>query len=155
MADESLTLGRLDDQIRWYSREAGACQRFYTRAKVLEIVIAAFIPLGSVIKLAEGPVIIGSLGVVITVIEGILHLNQYQQKWISFRGTAEALKHEKYLYLASAGPYANAANAPAVLAERIEALMSQENVQWASTQLSTAVTATTSRTGTGTSSESG
>jgi hypothetical protein len=32
----------------------------------------------------------GGLGVVITVLEGMLHLNQYQQNWINYRSTCEA-----------------------------------------------------------------
>jgi hypothetical protein len=32
-------------------------------------------------------------------------LNQYQQDWITCGSTREALTHEKYLFLAKAGPY--------------------------------------------------
>ena len=49
----------------------------------------------------------GGLGVLITGIEGMLHLNQYQQNWINYRSTCEALKHEKYIYLHKAAPYAS------------------------------------------------
>jgi len=68
--------------------------------------------------------------VLITILEGILHLNQYQENWTNYRTTAESLKHEKFLYLAKAGPYANAVDPRASLAERIEAIVSQENSQW-------------------------
>jgi Protein of unknown function (DUF4231) len=68
------------------------------------------------------------------VLEGLLHLNQYQQNWTTYRSTCEALKHEKYVYLANAGPYANAAAAHALLAERIESTVSQEHAQWSSIQ---------------------
>jgi hypothetical protein len=44
------------------------------------------------------------------------------------------LKHEKYLYLANAGPYATVAVAHALLAERIESLVSQEHAKWAAGQ---------------------
>ena len=64
----------------------------------------------------------------ITILEGILQLNQYQQIWTMYRATSEALTHEKYLFLALAGPYATAGvNPPVLLAERIETIMSQEN----------------------------
>jgi len=46
----------------------------------------------------------------------------------------EALKHEKFLYLAAAGPYATATNAHTLLAERVESLVSQEHAKWASGQ---------------------
>ena len=48
--------------------------------------------------------------------------------------TSEALKHEKFLYLAHAGTYATAANPEALLAERIEGRVSQEHASWASEQ---------------------
>ena len=55
--------------------------------------------------------------------------------WITYRSTCESLKHEKYVYLGKAGPYAGSADAHAVLADRIEALVSQEHAKWASGQL--------------------
>jgi hypothetical protein len=44
------------------------------------------------------------------------------------------LKHEKYLYLAQAGPYAGADKPVVVLAERTESLISQEHAKWVSLQ---------------------
>jgi len=61
-------------------------------------------------------------------------LNQYHTNWMSYRATCEALKHEKFLYAALAGPYAGSANALALLAERVESLVSQEHAKWYSTQ---------------------
>jgi Protein of unknown function (DUF4231) len=48
---------------------------------------------------------------------------------VLYRSTAEALKHEKYLFLTDAGPYASA-DRLRVLAERIECLISQEHAKW-------------------------
>ena len=70
----------------------------------------------------------------IALIEGLQQLNQYHENWISYRSTAEALKHEKFLFLSKAGPYASADNPMALLAERIESLVSQEHAKWASSQ---------------------
>jgi Protein of unknown function (DUF4231) len=66
--------------------------------------------------------------------EGILHLNQYQQLWSTYRSTREALKHEEYVYLGKAGPYSGAADPHVLLAERIESCVSQEHAQWSSIQ---------------------
>jgi len=49
-----------------------------------------------------------------------------------YRSTCEYLKHGKYLFLASAGPYRNAENPATLLAERIETLVSQEHAKWIS-----------------------
>lgn len=75
----------------------------------------------------------GGLAAVIVVLEGVQHLYQYQQNWITYRSTAEALKHERYLYLAQAGPYADR-DPHRQLAERLEGLVSQEHAKWTASQ---------------------
>jgi hypothetical protein len=130
-------LNRLNDQLSWYSQKSRAARRAFKRIKVTEIVAAALIPALSGHSWPRYPslltYVIGALGVVITILEGLLHLNQYQENWTAYRATAESLKHEKFLYLAKAGPYANAADPRAALAERVEATLSQENSQWVAT----------------------
>jgi hypothetical protein len=125
---------RLEDQIAWYDRNSIANQKIYKRFKVIEIIAAATIPLLSMLTLPHVAYVIGGLGVIITVLEGLLHLNQYQQNWIAYRSTCESLKHEKFTYLGKASPYANVADPYALLAERIESLVSQEHAKWASSQ---------------------
>jgi hypothetical protein len=65
------------------------------------------------------------------VLEGVQQLQQYQQNWTSYRSTCEQLKHEKFLFLARAGPYATGDPAKQ-LAERVESLVSQEHAAWVS-----------------------
>jgi len=121
------TWDRLEDQIRWYSRKSGESQRFYKWLKLLEIAVAAALP---VVAAVHSPVwVTGGLAAVIVVLEGAQHLYQYQEHWIIYRSTAEALKHERYLYLAQAGPYAGD-DRHSQLAERLEGLISQEHAKW-------------------------
>lgn len=121
---------RLEDQLTWYSAKSRAARRTFKRIKVAEIVAAALIPFLTGKSWPYVSYVIGGMGVLITVLEGILHLNQYQENWTNYRNTAESLKHEKFLYLAKAGAYASATDMRALLAERTEALISQENSQW-------------------------
>ena len=102
--------------------------------KLIVIVAAALIPFLSGTEGFKPPWLVGGLGVVIAVAEGIQQLNQHHTNWTNYRSTCEALKHEKYLYLAKAPPYAGAADAHALLAERVESLMSQETAKWTSLQ---------------------
>ena len=125
---------RLEDQIAWYDRKSLTNQRYFKRIKMVEIVAAATIPFLSAFSFSRMVWVTGGLGVLITVLEGMLHLNQYQQNWIAYRSTCESLKHEKYVYLGKASPYASAADPHALLAERIESLVSQEHAKWASVQ---------------------
>src|SRR5580698_365711 len=151
---ESLTTtdpiyARLEDQIDWYDRKSRSAQRIFKRMKIVEIIAAAVIPFLAAINSGMNfhhematlvTMTTAGLGVLITVLEGILHLNQYQQLWSSYRSTCEALKHEKYIYLGKAGPYAVAADPRVLLAERIESCVSQEHAQWSSLQQPTAKT---------------
>jgi hypothetical protein len=125
---------RLEDQINWYDRKSQSAQRMFKRIKVVEILAAAVIPLLAGLNFQHDKLVIAGLGVLITILEGVLHLNQYQQLWGTYRSTCEALKHEKYAYLAGAGPYTAAANPRVLLAEQIESLVSQEHAQWSSIQ---------------------
>lgn len=125
---------RLEDQIAWYDRKSLTNQRTYKRIKIVEILAAAAIPFLAAFKFSFMPFITGGLGVIITVLEGMLHLNQYHDLWIAYRSTCEALRHEKYTYLGKASPYNNVPDPHALLAERIESLVSQEHAKWASVQ---------------------
>ena len=123
---------RLEDQIAWYDRKSMTNQQVFKRIKTVEIAAAAIIPFLAALSLPRVMWATGGLGVLITVLEGMLQLNQYQQNWIAYRSTCESLKHEKYVYLGMASPYASAVDPHALLAERIESLVSQEHAKWAS-----------------------
>src|SRR6266849_7986513 len=125
---------RLEDQIGWYDRKSLTNQRIFKRIKVAEILAAAAIPFLAAFNLPRIGWVTGGLGMLITVLEGMVHLNQYPQNWIAYRSTCESLKHEKYVYLGKAPPYTNVADPRALLAERIESLVSQEHAKWASVQ---------------------
>jgi hypothetical protein len=125
---------RLEDQINWYSAKSSYCQSRYKVLRIIEIVLAAFIPFLSGLgdKVPYGAWIIGSLGVAITISTAAGSLFKYHENWIQYRATSEALKHEKYLYLAQVAPY-DGANAFQVAVQRIEGLISNENSTWTQT----------------------
>lgn len=132
MSESDPTQERLEDQINWYDSRSGYNQRIFKTLKIATIIIALSIPLCAV---AGTPAIItGVLGALIALLEAIQQLNQYHHNWITYRSTCEALKHEKYLFLGNAGHYASSEDPKALLAERVESLVSQEHAKWASTQ---------------------
>lgn len=127
---QDVTLDHLQDQIEWYDRKSGSNQKTFKYLKICTISAAALIPF-----LAKTvPSVTAGLGVFIVILEGLQQLNQYHSNWIAYRSTCEALKHEKFLYLGKAGMYAAANDPHALLAERIESLVSQEHAKWASSQ---------------------
>lgn len=131
MTPEEYLEQRLDDQIRWYDAKSGSAQRWFKGLRAAEIVCAAAIPV--LASFAEGNALIGPLmgvlGALVVVLAGILSLQQYQERWVEYRATAESLKHEKYLYLTGTDPY-KGPEAFALLVQRVEALISKEHSSW-------------------------
>ena len=118
---------RLEDQLSWYGAKSTACQHAFKSTKLVELVVAAAVPV--LAALSSPAAVTASFAAVVVVLEGIVQLYQWQTNWVTYRATAEALKHERYLYLAQAGPYVGP-NRHRVLAERVEGLVSQEHAKW-------------------------
>jgi hypothetical protein len=131
-AADDPTWERLEAQLAWYDRRSIQNQRWYKRLKLVELVVAATLPVVAGMRAPTWA--LGGLAAVIVVLEVAQHLYQFQEHWIAYRSTCEALRHEGYLYLASAGHYAAAADPHSLLAERIEGLVSQEHAKWASSE---------------------
>lgn len=128
----SPTWARLEDQLDWYDRKSAHAQRWFKWLKICQLVTAAAIP---VMAGNSAPAwLVGGAGALIVVLEGLQQLQQYQQNWASYRATCERLKHERFLFMAQAGPYATSPEPEALLAERIEGLVSQEHAAWVSQQ---------------------
>ena len=136
------TLKRLEDQIDWYDKKSSYNQRRFKILKISQIIAGALIPFAS--SVGAPAAVAGGLGVLIVIFEGLQSLSQHQQSWISYRSTWQKLTQEKYLWLAKAGPYESAPNPDAVMAERIEALMSSEITNWSTTTRQKEQAATTS-----------
>ncbi len=124
---------RLIDQLNWYDNKSINCQKLYKRWKYAQLIIAALIPVVSIAS--DSPYtkwIVSIFGASIAVIEGIQHLNQFSTLWITYRSTAEMLKHEKYLFLSKAGQYRNLDREQSLLllSERVEEHVSAEHANW-------------------------
>ena len=123
---------RVEDQINWYGDKSRFNKRCFHLLRVVEIVAAALIPFLTAIPAADAPYmkfVIGILGVLITVVAGILALFQFQERWTEYRATAESLKKEKFLYLTSAEPY-DVEDGNSMFVQKVETLISKENTNW-------------------------
>ncbi len=121
---------RLEDQIEYYDGSSAKNKNWFIWLKIVQLICAAGVPVAASVHARVW--VTGSLGAIVVVVEGIQQLGQYQANWINYRSTAEALKHEKFLYLSDAGHYYGVADQQRVLAEQTEALVSQENSKWTS-----------------------
>ena len=128
---------RLQAQIDWYDRKASLNQRAYKSSKIAIIVLAISIPglaeYGRLPEFGDTRALLVSLAAaVIVLLEGLQHLNQWQENWILYRSTCEGLRNEQLLFNEKAGPYANLRPEAAqrVLAERVGALSLAEHSKW-------------------------
>jgi hypothetical protein len=129
---------RLESQIAWYDRKATANQRAYKRSKIAIIVLAISLPIfaeyGHIGEFERGPAfLVGLAAGLILLLEGLQHLNKWQENWILYRSTCEGLRHEQHLFFEKAGPYAGLKpeEANRLLAERTGALWMAEHSKWA------------------------
>jgi hypothetical protein len=88
MADD-ITMQPLDQRIEWYDRHAAYNQWAYKMLKLIVIVAAALIPFLSGTEGFKPPWLVGGLGVVIAVAEGIQQLNQHHTNWTNYRSTCD------------------------------------------------------------------
>ena len=124
---------REDNQIEWYDKKSLHCQKCYKRIQFWEIIFAACIPLlaGYSTRCFIIPIIIGVLGVIITILESITKLYKYHENWIQYRSTCELLRYQKHLYLTGSSPYNNTDDTiDNLFVRNIEQIISSENNQW-------------------------
>ncbi len=123
---------RLEEQIKWYDGKSVGHQNVYKRWKYAQVILSASIPflVGYVADFSKIGFIIGVFGVFITCIEGILTIGKHHENWIEYRSICETLRHEKYMYLTRTGVY-KGEEPFKHLVERVETVISQENVNWA------------------------
>jgi len=139
MDEKGYMAERVEDQLNWYDQRSTWNQSRYKLLKSIEIGAAAGVPV--VIATAE---FVGNwgflpsllrwagaiLGAGVVVLSGIQGICKYQENWVTYRTTAEMLRHEKYFYETDAGPYMGARDKFSLLVHRVEELISQENTNW-------------------------
>jgi len=125
---------RLEDQLGWYDKKSGEKQRRYKQIKAAQLVLAGAIPVFALVGSTWGRWVTAILGASVAILEGLQQLGQYNNLWVSYRSTAEQLKHEKYLFLTKSGPYRDLEEEEALkrLAEHVEERVSTEHAKWVS-----------------------
>ena len=123
---------RLIDQRNWYDRKSQHSQCWYKRLKIAQVTLAVLIPATSLLPSECAKWAASIAGILIAVLEAAQQMNQYSTLWVTYRATAERLKHEQYLFLSNAGPYKGLAEPDRLiaLAERVEEHVSTEHANW-------------------------
>jgi uncharacterized integral membrane protein len=125
---------RYEDQINWYDKKSMLNQKMYRFFQLSVIILAAITP----VLVAIAPetnrwpaVIIAALVAIGTI---ILNTSKYQENWINYRTTAETLRKEIHFYRVGLGDYRDSEDREALFIERVESLISRENIMWSTTQ---------------------
>ncbi len=123
---------RLEDQMHWYDNKSQHSQRWYKWLKLAQVALAVLIPVMSLLPADIAKWAMALSGTVIALLEAVQQMNQYSTLWVTYRATAERLKHEKYLFLSAAGPYRGLPEPERLiqLAERVEEHVSTEHANW-------------------------
>ena len=122
---------RVDDQIAWYSQESGRAQRSWKRLRLAEVLAAALIPFAAAYaqQSVTAQIAVGLLGVIVALVTGALGVYKFQENWLLYRSTAEALKREKFLVLTGVAPY-NGEHPEREFVARVEAILGKEGEAW-------------------------
>lgn len=123
---------RVEDQLKFYSRKGALNKNYYLRLKISQLIAAALLPFVSVFISVEhdwAKYLVAFLGTLVTILEGVLAVGKYHEKWIMYRSAGEALKQEKFLFLMQAGNYTGD-DAAMQFVNRIELILGKENSGW-------------------------
>ncbi len=123
---------RLEKQIKWYSNKSKHNKLIYLTLSITEIVAASSIPFLVSYITEKSPgfkILVGTLGIVIAIITGLIALLKCRELWIEYRISSESLKHERYLFETRTQPY-DQEDAFHLLVENVEELISKEHSKW-------------------------
>lgn len=121
---------RLEPSITWYDRHSTTARHRFYALQGLQLLAATLTTVLAAWTDAQVPrPVLAAVSAVSALAAGALSLGGWQQLWIRYRGAAETLKREKYLYSAQAGPYASGGGI-ALLAERCEGVVLSEYEGW-------------------------
>jgi hypothetical protein len=125
---------RLNDRLFYYDRLASKNEKSFTRARGVEIVLAALIPIFSLAETEWSKWVSATLGAIIAILVGLRQLWNSDTKWMEYSTLAEELKREKNFFLTASGPYRHlhTSDALKLLTERTETIMDrqQQNFVW-------------------------
>ena len=123
---------RLEDQLTWLSKVSRGNKRAFLRLRLLQILLGASITIFSpfAARFVWGSLVVSLAGGGVAVAGSVLALHRPQENWLRYRGLAQALKHEKYLFITGTPPYDVPETAFQRLVSTCEALMAAESNQW-------------------------
>ena len=119
--------------IKQYNRMASNARLTYVFIQWGLIIFSALTP---ILIVAGGEVerwAAAAISVVVAIGTAAMNTFKYQDNWINYRTICEALRREIHLFQARVPPYREPGDHRALFAERVEAIIFQENILWRTT----------------------
>lgn len=135
MDQETYLKERVDDQLEWFESKSSYNQTRYKRLKTVTMTAAVLIPFLSGFSIENDyamvvTIIIGALGVVVAITEGLLSIHKYEENWVQYRTTSELLKREKLFFETKAGHYAGTDQNFPVFVQNVEKIINSDTSAW-------------------------
>ena len=124
---------RWEDQKSWYGNKSKSAKKWHLRFQIAIIVATVLVTLLTALGIKEidvTSIVTSIVASLVVVLVSISQLMKFEENWIRYRTTAEALKKEKVFFDTLTGPYSNSENPEQDFVERIESLISVEHQTW-------------------------
>ena len=118
-------------QFRWYDRAATRTRLSYQILKTAALAAGATVTLLAAISAPAA--VTAAVAAVIVVVEGAQQMFQFHSNWIAYRGSAELLRQQAFLYVADVKPYDDRATRRERLAAALKAVTTKEKTNWSAT----------------------
>jgi hypothetical protein len=128
---DDLLWQELTAQFGWYDKAATRSRLAYQVLKLTALAAGAAVTV--LAALSAPAALTASLAGVIVVLEGAQQMFQFHPNWISYRGTAETLRHHAFLYVADVSPFDDPATRRDRLAASLQEATMRESAAWADT----------------------
>ena len=124
---------RWEDQKGWYSNKSKSAKKWHLRFQITIIVATVLVTLLTALGIKEidvKSIVTSIVASLVVVLVSISQLMKFEENWIRYRTTAEALTKEKVFFDTLTGPYSNSENPEQDFVERVESLISVEHQTW-------------------------
>ncbi len=121
---------RYNPQVRWYDEKSIIHKKLTHSFQIPIIVLAAITPIFAALEYKEMTIISSAC---VTAGIGILKYGKFEELWHNYRTTCENLKKEEAYHNMKTDTYEIIDDPEKLFVERVESIISKENIGWVST----------------------
>jgi len=123
---------RYEPQVRWYDKKSILNKRLTYLFQIPIITMAAITPVFAALEYKELTIIFSAC---VAAGFGILKFCKFEDHWHNYRTTCETLRKEIVHYKTQTDVYNTADEPEKLFVERVESIISKENIKWVSTTI--------------------